>query len=1110
MRTLERKTHYKMYKSHRGWLVAGITVTSMAVGIIAGPQATPTAHADDNAPVEESGQQNAASGSNQVKLQTQATSGDTKDAIGTDNSSSSGSDVQPEQPADNVDNGTETGNPANSAPEQPEQPAGNVNNDAGNDSGDGSTGSEKNTGPTSVVAEDAPITSTQTGDGSSVAGDSNGLEKSNDVAAPVEKTTVTAGITVQNPDDLTNKVTGQPEFNIPTLNGLQYTYVHTDSEGNNTDLRLVDGYDSNHQVQGAKTWLGETYANSIAQDAKGIDPVSSAKYKTNLMYIDEWLPDYALQTLLWLNNFSKEYASITDFRNNFTKAELATVTDFSSSNALQSVNGNEVQPTLYYSALMAIQTLEGLQNATNLKTIHLESDMMLNHNLIGSGTRNGNLWDIRALSNLQNLQRVDIEMASINDISALGNKPQLTSVNLQYNQVSDISPLATDKNLDISSGTVLGNQHLLLQPIVVNSKLGAGNNVSADEVLTYTTPSFIIKDLTSSNLPIQGFDNSKGELYPSLYPSSADAGNTNDNTLSWYNLQVSNNGKYGSLSTTWTDPNSSFAGYIIQPYDLAENVSDLNVNIQLLQANGQQLNLAPATLISGDVGSSVNVQENPTVVTLFNQQFSKGYTFSGLILDGTGLYSDYLANNGKANAQASWETTLTDESKNWTILFYKDVMPWNLSIAYGTKDAAGDFTPITNEDGTPVTDSYNGTSDTQLALSSYQKDFPDYVYVGAETSVDGKTWTDISQNTDIPFANAKQAVRLVYAQAKRATVTVQDATTGKTVQVLDYTTNPELRGAIGTTSTFDSSSIIDPEIAKGYKLVSDTTKNADGTSAIVFTKDATNLNFTISLAHAFETTTKAVNETITYQDQQQKSVAKPVTATMTFATVTDQVTQATTLYSHQGAASAPTLDVTGKPTDTSWTAYQTGDQLQFDAVKNPIVAGMHVVATTDPANDLTQTTSQNVAPDSADLAIVVTYAADPTTGGGGDNGNNGGGDVTPPTTTPDQPDGGGDGDQVADKNKPKQPTKTPAKVNKEQGQQAATVQATTNGGQGAKIQQLTATLQPGKATVNPTAAKAEAQTLPQTNEQTTNRLAVIGLALLGAMLGVLGLKKREH
>ncbi|NLR31628.1 mucin-binding protein [Levilactobacillus tujiorum] len=1084
MRTLERKTHYKMYKSHRGWLVAGITVTSMAVGIIAGPQATPMAHADDNAPVEESGQQNAASGSNQVKLQTQATSGDTKDAIGTDNSSSSGSDVQPEQSAGNVDN------------------------DAGNnDSGADSTSGEKNSGPASVVAEDAPITSTQTGDGSSVAGDSNDLEKSNDVVAPVKKTTVTTGITVQNPDDLTNKVTGQPKFNITDLNQLQYTYDHTDSAGHNTDLRVVDGYNYAYQVQGAQHWLGETYANQIAQDAKGVDAVSSARYNTQLMYIDEWLPDYGLQYFLWQNNYAGTYATIADFRNNFTKAELGTLTSIYSNDNLQAAAGN--QPTVYYQSIMAMRTLEGLQNAVNLQVLSISPNLNVSEAVYKTYEKNSNLWDIRALSGLKNLREVQLPMASINDISALGNHEKLTEVGLIDNQITDISPLATDKNLLISNAN-LTKQHVLLAPIKISDKLAKGANITDKGMLTYTTPSFIIKDLAASNLPIHGFDNASDLRYPSLYPSSADAGNLNSNTLAWYNLLGGPDSAYGSLSTAWSDTNSDFSGYIIQPYELAANVSDLNVNIQLLQANGQQLNLAPATLISGDVGSSVNVQENPTVVTLFNQQFSKGYTFSGLILDGTGLYSDYLANNGKASAQASWETTLTDESKNWTILFYKDVMPWNLSVVYGTKDAAGDFTPITNEDGTPVTDSYNGTSDTQLALSSYQKDFPDYVYVGAETSVDGKTWTDISQNTDIPFTNAKQAVRLVYAQAKRATVTVQDATTGKTVQVLDYTTNPELRGAIGTTSTFDSSSIIDPEITKGYKLVSDTTKNADGTSAIVFAKDATNLNFTISLAHAFETTTKAVNETITYQDQQQKSVAKPVTATMTFATITDQVTQATTLYSHQGAASAPTLDVTGKPTDTSWTAYQIGDQLQFDAVKNPAVAGMHVVATTDPANDLTQTTSQNVAPDSADLAIVVTYAADPTTGGGGDNGNNGGGDVTPPTTTPDQPDGGGDGDQVADKNKPKQPTKTPAKVNKEQGQQAATVQAPTNGGQGAKVQQLTATSQSGKATVKPAAAKAETQTLPQTNDQTTNRLAVIGLALLGATLGVLGLKKREH
>jgi len=536
----------------------------------------------------------------------------------------------------------------------------------------------------------------------------------------------------------------------------------------------------------------------------------------------------------------------------------------------------------------------------------------------------------------------------------------------------------------------------------------------------------------------------------------------------------------------------------------------LNVNIQLLQADGQQLSLGPSTLISGEVGSEVDVRSNATVVSLFNQQISKGYKFTGLILDGTGLYSDYLAENGKANAQVPWATTLGDESKNWTFLFYKDVLPWNLSVGYDVKDADGNYTPITSEDGTPITDNYKGTSSDKLALVDYQKDFPDYVYVGAETSVDGKTWTDISQATDIPYVSDIQGVRLVYANAKRATVTVKDATTGKTVQTLDYTTNPELRGAIGTTSTFDSASVIAPAVGKGYKLVSDTTKNADGTSAIVFGKDAdTNLDFTITLAHDFKTTEKAVTETVTYQDQQQKQVADPVTKTMTFATVTDQVTQDAVTYSNPAATGTPELDITGQPIDPNWTVYKDGDQLVFAAVKNPTVAGMHVTSTTDPAKDLTQTTAQTVTPDSADVAVVVTYAADTTTGGGGDNG---GGNVTPPTTGPST-GGGADIGKPGKKpaTTPKTPAKkaTPAKVATTPEAKAKSGQAdVVTAGAGAKVQQLaTPAKQSRKAPVNLAQSKTE---LPQTNEQRGSNLVLVGLALLGSLIGLAGWKKREH
>ncbi|WP_407886686.1 mucin-binding protein [Levilactobacillus sp. N40-8-2] len=1109
MKNFERKTHYKMYKSHKGWLVAGITVTSMAVGIIAGPQTTQTVQADDSAPATESVDGNQpVSGASKVSLKasTPVTPASKVAAV------SASEQQQPQAPASSAD---------------PKTPAAASSGSAGNQQS--SEQVTENQQPAAQPAAKAPAQESTNEGANAAGGTTTGTGKpaaeaeslsiaAADAVAPAP-TNVQTGITVQNPDDLTDKVTGQPVFNVSKTQRLQYTYDHSDANGVSTDLSVPKAYDKYYQVQGSKVWSGEAYANSIAQDAKGIDMNSPVHFTdgTYPLYIDEWMPDAGLQYLIWQNNFASKYATIADFRNNFTKAELATVTNISTTEPLQSVNGAEQQYTSYYLALMSMTSLEGLQNATNLQTLYLYPDPMVSLNTFGNGMQSGNLWDIRALSNLQNLKTVSITLFSVNDISALSNKDQLTTVDMPYNQITDISPLATDKNLNIKTGTTLKEQHILLAPITVSTKLGKDQNTTADGTLSYTTPSFIIKDLGASNLPVKGFDNATGALYPSLFPSSADAGNINANTLNWYNLLAGTSTDYGSLSTTWADTNSDFAGYIIQPYDMAENVSDLNVNIQLLQADGQQLTLAPSTLISGDVGSEVDVQANATIMTFLNQQVAKGYTFSHLILDGTGLYSDYLANNGKATAQPNWTTTLTDTSKNWTILFYKDVLPWNVSVDYGTKDADGNFTPITNEDGTPVTDSYNGTSNVQLPLTSYEKDFPDYVYTGAETSVDDdsvtdKTWTDISQSADIPFAGAKQAIRMVYANAKRATVTVKDATTGKIVQTLDYTTNPELRGAIGTTSTFDSASVIDPAVAKGYKLVSDTTKNADGTSAIVFGKDAdTALDFTITLAHDFKTTEKAVTEKITYQDQQQKQVAAPVTKTMTFATVTDQVTQDAVTYSNPAATGTPELDVTGKPTDTNWVVYQTGDKLGFDAVKNPTVAGMHVASTTDPAKDLTQTTTQAVTPDSADVAVVVTYTADATTGGGGDNG---GGNVTPPTTGPTV---GGGADVVTPGKKPTTVTKMPAKKTKAPAKVATTPKAKggqvagiTTGRQDAKIQQLATSTKQSQSRKAPVKLAQSKTTLPQTNEQRGNSLALVGLALLGSLVGLAGWKKREH
>lgn len=112
MKDFDRKIHYKMYKAHRGWLVAGITVTSMAVGIIAGPQTMQTAQADDSGtPVTETEGTNASSAPQQVALQSTKPAGDVSAQNETDNKKDSISQPQSGPNADdNQVSGDQTSN----------------------------------------------------------------------------------------------------------------------------------------------------------------------------------------------------------------------------------------------------------------------------------------------------------------------------------------------------------------------------------------------------------------------------------------------------------------------------------------------------------------------------------------------------------------------------------------------------------------------------------------------------------------------------------------------------------------------------------------------------------------------------------------------------------------------------------------------------------------------------------------------------------------------------------------------------------------------------------------------------------------------------------------
>ncbi|WP_173001768.1 lectin-like domain-containing protein, partial [Lactobacillus helveticus] len=158
----------------------------------------------------------------------------------------------------------------------------------------------------------------------------------------------------------------------------------------------------------------------------------------------------------------------------------------------------------------------------------------------------------------------------------------------------------------------------------------------------------------------------------------------------------------------------------------------------------------------------------------------------------------------------------------------------------------------------------------------------------------------------------------------------------------------------------------DSDITGGTSLpASGTLKNPGDNGTVIYV-----------YAPAYSTTMKTVNETINYIDQSGNSLpnidshqATPIT----FVTVTNPVTKETTTYYKNGTQKQPPLDVDGQPGST-WTK---SNEANFQAVTNPPVPGYHVIKTTDPTNDLTQTTSKTVYitnnGDSKDLEFTVTY-----------------------------------------------------------------------------------------------------------------------------------------
>ncbi|WP_249778595.1 DUF5776 domain-containing protein [Lentilactobacillus dabitei] len=538
-------------------------------------------------------------------------------------------------------------------------------------------------------------------------------------------------------------------FNIPKNQKLQYTYEHEPLS----------------EVQGQGKWQGADYAANIPADKPG--------------QVDYWMPDQAFQAFIYYGNFASEtekYADFNDWRTKVTKDDMKSISTIKNTDALQ-LNGGKA--TFYYLTLMSMKSMEGLQYATNLTSISIVPDSRITAMAYGDPLKDlhGNLWDISALKNLNKLKSVKLMMLSINDVSALANKPDLTELLLNFNQIADLSPLETNRGnpgLDLSHG--FSYQHILLKAVELNPS-----------IKEYTTPSFIIKNLAADNLPVKPFDPSKDKNnYPSLYPSTADSGNVDSNTLTWTNFLPDLENNYGSLSSHWKDPNSDFEGWIMVPYTLNATTGNVSVQYQLLKSDGELLTLGPGDLMAGGINSKFDILNDSQTANSLSRYENKGYK-EEMVIGGTGNYQDLKS--GKASVVVP-NGTYTADLQQRTVIF----SPQTVTITANYVDGQGKAIPNTADEKVA------GKIDAEISASDIaklKKDISGYAFSHFE-DLNGKHIDDISKLT---YGDLQKGVKLMYIKSDVKPIPTPDTKPDTDAKPGSETTQPDS----GSTTTDNQS-----------------------------------------------------------------------------------------------------------------------------------------------------------------------------------------------------------------------------------------------------------------------------------------------------------------
>lgn len=342
--------------------------------------------------------------------------------------------------------------------------------------------------------------------------------------------------------------------------------------------------------------------------------------------------------------------------------------------------------------------------------------------------------------------------------------------------------------------------------------------------------------------------------------------------------------------------------------------------------------------------------------------------------------------------------------------------------------------------------------------------------------------TGIHINGNVSIANPEiytqlRDVTYVYATPDKQPVTIQavDDVTGDVLETAELTGYPDF------TTTYDTQALIDKYTAMNYVVAAN-----DIPEVITFDDDAAVAQvYQLHLTHHITHSTAETTQTVTFTDEDGKTMTPSVDETITWNVSTD--------------------DVTGDKVATA--------QKSYDAVDAPVIEDYVATPNVVVANYPAATKGEL-----ADTTVQVIYKKKAAAGNGGAT-TPGGTDVTQPgtdqstVTTPEteqptvvEPSG----DSAPETEQPAAEEQPAAGVDGEGADTPETLAVSSNGtatgdADAANGQAVTGQFVAGKA------SDADAQRLPQTAERDGRVDSVMGLALAGmlSLIGLSGLRKKR-